>query len=139
SSFKINPSQRFFPVGFALLDRPEVVTIHLPVPQGEKANSVVEKLRNYVSATTSGKLKREDINNTKQVFGYMLGLQQYPDRVLVTNIYGVALCLGMRKHLGIDSQKLLEKLNSVTQDELMETVKEYFTPENYATAMVNVK
>jgi len=139
SSFKLNPPQDVFPVGFALLDRPEVVTVHLPVPKGEKADTVVEKLRNYVSKTTSGKLKRMDINNTKQVFGYMLGLQEYPDLVLVNNIYGVAFSLGMRTHLGIDSQKLLEKLNSVTQDELTEAVKTYFLPGNYATTVVHVK
>ncbi len=139
SSSKLNPPQNLFPVCFAPLDRPEVVTVHLPVPKGKKANNVVKKLTNYVSVTTSGKLKRDDIINTKQAFGYTLGLQKYPDRVLANNIYGVALYLGMRKHFGIDNQKLLKKLNFVTQDELDETTKEYFTPENYATAIVNVK
>ncbi len=139
SSFKLNPPQKFFPVGFALMDRPEVVTLHLPIPKGEKVETILDKLRSYVSATTSDKLKRKDINNTKQIFGYMLGLQKYPDQILVNNIYGVAFTLGMRKQLGIKSQELLEKLNSVTQDELMETVKEYFTPENYAVAVINVE
>jgi zinc protease len=138
NSFKLNPPKGVFPVGFALLDRPEVVTLHLPVPKGEKADTVVDKLRKYVSATTSEKLKRKDITNTKQVFGYMLGLQEYSDRVLVNNIYGVAFSLGMRKQLGIDSQKLIEKLNSVTQDELTEAVKKYFALGNYATAVVQV-
>lgn len=139
SSFKLNPPQRFFPVGFALLDRPEVVTLHLPVPKGEEVDPILDKLRGYVSAITSDTLKRNDINNTKQVFGYMLGLQEYPDRILLNNIYGVAFTLGMRKQLDIKSQELLEKLNSVTQDELTETVKEYFTPENYAAAVIKVE
>ena len=138
NSFKLNAPKGVFPVGFALLDRPEVVTLHLPVPKGEKADTVVDKLRNYVSATTSEKLKIKDNTNTKQVFGYMLGLQEYSDRVLVNNIYGVAFSFGMRKQLGIDSQKLMEKLNSVTQDELTQAVNKYFALGNYATAVVQV-
>ncbi len=139
NSNKLNPSQGVYPVGFALLDRPEVVTISLPVPIEEKPDNVVEKLTGYVSMTTSPKLSRKDVNNTKKVFGYMLGLQDYSDRVLANNIYGVAFTLGMRNHLGIDSQKLLEKINSITPNELAETADEYFASGKYAITIINVK
>ena len=139
NSYKLTPPQGVYPVGFAPLDRPEVVTVALPVPKGEKPGNVVEKIMDYVSAKTSQELNRKDINNTKQVFGYMLGLQEYSDQVLANNIYGVAFTLGMRKHLGIDRQKLLEKVNSVTVNELTEAVKEYFASGKYATAIVNIK
>ncbi|MCG7851253.1 MAG: insulinase family protein [Methanosarcinaceae archaeon] len=140
NSDKLNPPQGVFPVGFALLDRPEVVTVHLPVPEEKvRAEAVVDKLKDYVAATISDKFQKKDITNTKQVFGYMLGLLEYPDRIHADNIYGAAFALGMRKHLGIESSELIKKIDSVSQNEITEAAWEYFAPGRYATAVVNVK
>ena len=139
NSFQLSPPQTVFPVGFALLDRPEVLFLHLPVPVGQKGDATLIKLRNYVSATISSEMKSRDITNAKDHFSYLLGFQQYPDLVLVKNIYGVAFTLGMRKQLGIKSQELLTKLNAVTPFEFSAAAKKYFAPGNCASVIVSVE
>jgi predicted Zn-dependent peptidase len=134
---ELNPPKNTFPVAYAVLDRPEALLVHFPVAPGGNAEAVASKLAKFVADKTTEPLSSKDKIIARQMFGFALGLQPYPDKVLAQNVYGVALSAGMRKQLKIDHNQLVQKLNAVTQAELTQTAREFFSPDKYSTALVN--
>ncbi len=136
NSQALKPPKQFFPVVYAVLDRPETLLVHLPVGAGQKAAAVEKKLCRFVADTLAPPLSSADKTITRQLYGFALGLQKYPDHVLAKNVYGVALATGRRKQLRVDPELLAEKLAAVTQQDLALAAKKYFAPESYSTALV---
>jgi zinc protease len=138
NSSQLNSPQGVFPLTFAPLDRPEVLIVNLPVGENEEGQSVLNRLKSFVTGTVSKNLDKRDIEATKQVFGFTLGFQEYPDKVLANNVYGVAFSLGRRAQLGIDSKRLLEDISRVTQEDLKKATEVYFDFLNCGTVIAEV-
>ncbi len=138
NSSQLNPPQGVFPLTYAPLDRPEVLIVNLPVGKNEEIQSVLNRLKRFVTGTASKNLDKRDIEATKQVFGFTLGLQEYPDKVLANNVYGVAFSLGRWAQLGIDSKRLLEDIGRVTQEDLKKATEVYFDILNCGSVVAEV-
>jgi len=126
-------------VSYTALDCPEVIAVTVPGAEGETSEETVERLRNFVAETVERELEPFDATTTKDAYGFLLGLADIPDRVLAKNPYGVAFSLGRRDQLGIDSEKLAEALDAVTDADLRQAAQEHFAPERSAAVAIIIE
>jgi predicted Zn-dependent peptidase len=135
----LNPPKGVSPVIFSPLDRPEVLIIKLPAKMFEKGEEVIKQLKNFVKKTVSEPLSNRDITKAQQLFGFAYKLQDYPDTILANNPYGVAFALGRCRQLKIDSTKLCNAINRVTEEKLHKAAHIYLNPEKCASGIVEIK
>ena len=128
-----------FPVNFALLDDPAVLSVNFPIRRGESAQQARQRLETFVKEIVDQKLGEKECNSVRETFGFFLGTDDVPDRALAQNPYGVAFSLGRRIQLSIDSAKLRKSLEAVTDKDLRRAAAEVFGPDRYAAAFVSIK
>jgi zinc protease len=128
-----------FPVHFALLDDPAVLSVSFPVQHGESAKQARQRLEAFVKAAVGPKLGEDEREAVRQMFGFFLGIADVPDHLLAQNPYGVAFSLGRRRQLGIDPVKLKKSLAAATEEELRRAAKEIFAADRHAAAFVSIK
>jgi zinc protease len=116
-----------FPVIYAPLDRPEILIVQRPV-QARETGAVVEKrLRDFFVATISPELSDGDIPFAKQFFSHLLGFTDFPGTPQDGQLYGIAFRRGRFRQMGVDSGRLLEKLESTTGEEFAAMKAKYFS------------
>jgi zinc protease len=128
-----------FPVHFAMLDDPGVLSVNFPARRGESAEKARQRLEGFVKAAVEPKLGRDEQDSVLETFGFFLGVADVPDRMLAQNPYGVAFSLGRRHQLGIDSDKLKKSLTAVTDEDLRRAAKAIFAPDRQAGAFLSIK
>jgi zinc protease len=138
NSGKLKPSPSSFLVSYAPFDRPEVVSLILPVVDQETPEAVLVRLRSYVNEMRIVKLDREDLKAARQFFNFTFCQETYPDEVLARYPYGVAFTMGRKKQLGINGDSIMQRITAVTQEELG-AAGEYFAPEKSAAVIVKIK
>ena len=128
-----------FPVHFAMLDDPGVLSVNFPARRGESPKQACQRLEAFVKAAVEPKLGQGEQDSVLETFGFFLGVADMPDRMLAQNPYGVAFSLGRRHQLGIDSEKLKKSLASVTDEDLRRAVKVIFALDRQAGAFLSIR
>jgi zinc protease len=128
-----------FPVHFAMLDDPGVLSVNFPARRGETTKRACQRLEAFVKAAVEPKLSPDERDSVRESFGFFLGVADVPDRLLVQNPYGVAFSLGRRHQLGIDPDKLNKSLAGVTDEDLRRAAKAIFAPDRQAGAFLSIK
>ncbi|HEY7156820.1 MAG TPA: pitrilysin family protein [Gemmataceae bacterium] len=128
-----------FPVHFAMLDDPAVLSANFPARRGESVKQARERLEAFVKAAVDPKLDEAERDSVRETFGFFLGVADVPDRLLAQNPYGVAFSLGRRHQLGIDPIKLKKSLAAVTDEDLRLVAKEIFASDRHAGAFLSPK
>jgi len=127
------------PVRFAPLDDPEVIHVGSSVGKGENAKQAEQRVATFVAEAIKPKFDAKEIGQVKLQLGFFLGFADQPDLILAGNPYGVAFSLGRRHQLGINSNKLKNALEKMTEEELRQAAKEVFAPDRHTTALVWTK
>lgn len=135
---KLKPSPDIFPVIYAPFDRPEVISLNLPVVDRETPEAVLARLRSYVNEMRTAKLDGEELKAARQFFNFSFCRESYPDGVLMRDPYGIAFTMGRKKQLGINGDSIMQRITAVTQEELG-AAGEYFAPEKSAAVIVKIK
>jgi hypothetical protein len=135
---RLNPPENFFPVTYAPLDRPEAVTLQLPILNSENPESVLQRIKRYVADATVAELDRSDIERTLQTYGFFFGLRAIPDRAWANNVYGAALTLGRQKQMGIDSRRLAQDIESLGRQQLEAAARRFFG-DVYGAAILQIQ
>ncbi|MCX7046277.1 MAG: insulinase family protein [Candidatus Sumerlaeota bacterium] len=127
-----------FPVMYAALDQPHVLFVQLAAKPGEDPEAVLRALKEYVRATCAEKLNGGDARDTVNAFGYPFNLVPLSDRALTGNLYGAAMCPGRMRQMGLDSERLAEKIKAVTDAELTDARDKFFSDSAIAAAIARV-
>jgi len=115
-----------FPVIYAPLDRPEILIVQRPVQAREKGAVVEKRLRDFFAETMSAEWSAGDILFAKQFFSHLLGFVDFPGKPQDGQLYGIAFRLGRFRQMGVDSGRLLKKLESTTGEEFAAVKENYF-------------
>lgn len=135
---QVNSEQLKFLVFYAPLDRPEVISLVLPVENQESPEAALDRLESLVDEIRTRKIDNEEIKASRRNFNFMFCRETYPNSVLARDPYGVAFTMGRKKQLGISGDTLMRQIDTVTKEELS-AAGEYFTLEKSAAAIVKVK
>jgi zinc protease len=127
------------PVYFTPLDDGAVVAVSTTAKPGESAAGAIKRLEDFVAETIEPKLGLFERMTARQNFGFMLGLVEASDSILVNNPYGVAFSLGRRDQLELNSAALRQAWDAITDDQLRRVAKEVFAPERHAGAFIAVE
>jgi zinc protease len=127
------------PVYFTPLDDGAVVAISTTARPGENAAGAFKRLEDFVAETVEPKLGLFERMTARQHFGFMLGLVEVSDSILVNNPYGVAFSIGRRDQLNLSSTELKRAWDAVTDDRLSRAAKEVFAPDRHAGAFIAVE
>ena len=106
---------------------------------GENSAGTIKRLEDFVAEAIEPKLGLFERMTARQNFGFMLGLVEASDSILVNNPYGVAFSLGRRDQLGLNSAALRQAWDAITDDQLRRVAKEVFAPERHAGAFIAVE
>jgi hypothetical protein len=104
----------------------------------ETARQAEQRAERLVAELVGPKLAAGDIALARQYFGFFLGLVDVPDSPFL-NIYGLALGVAGRDHLGIAAGTLRKKLDALTDDELRRSANALFDPAKHTAAYVTIK
>jgi zinc protease len=126
------------PVHFTPVDDPEILSIAVPTTPGESPNAAVGRIQKVVQDSTLPKLGRQEALGVRNQFAMFFDTGGVPDNLLAQNPYGVAFSLGRNMQMGIDSAKLIQSLDSVTDDELQRVRQQILIPAQSAGAFVSV-
>jgi zinc protease len=124
-----------FPVRFAPLDDPWVVSVSAPIEKGETPEQVIDRLRDFVAGTVEPALEPGEITAARNTFGWALGLTDYTDEMLRVNPYAVALGLARRYQLGIDTESVGAQLETLTSGQVTRAGRTVFAPDRCATTI----
>ncbi len=133
---KLSPNT--YLVFYAPLDRPEVVSLVLPVGDYEIPEAVLSRLEKYVDEMRTGMFDKKELKAVRQYFSFMFCRETYPDGIIARDPYGVAFAMGRKRQLGINGDSLMQRIDTVTKEELL-AAAEYFAPEKGAATIVKVK
>jgi hypothetical protein len=128
-----------FPVTYAPIDDPWVVALTDLIHDNDDADRVVRALRDFVSETIEQELTSDEIAKARATFGYALGLADYTHEMLAQNPYAVALGLGRRRQMGIDTQAISAQLEALTTEDIRTAGEAVFDPERCATVIAIVE
>lgn len=128
SSSRLPTIQGFFPVNYAILDDPEVLTLSLPLQAGETPEKVVERLNAFIDETLGRPFQPIETQATKMMYGFFLGMVDWPDQAALQNLYGLAFSIGRRLQLGIDSTQLSKMMDKLTAEDVEKVKNKYFGP-----------
>ncbi len=126
-----------FPVIYAVLDDPDVLSISVPLEEDETLEHVLKRLGKYLTHPLQFPLEKEDIPAAKNMFGFLLGMAKLPRSALRQNLYGLAFSIGRRRQLGIDPEKLSKALDELTNEQFQEAVRTFVTEGIEATVVVS--
>ena len=127
------------PVYFTPLDDGAVVALSTTAKPGENAAGAIKRLEDFVAETIEPKLGLFERTTARQHFGFLLGLGDMSDRILLNNPYGVAFSLGRRDQLNLSSAGLKRAWDTITDDQLRRVAREVFARERQASAFVAVE
>jgi zinc protease len=127
------------PVYFTPLNDGAVVAISTTAKPGENAAGGIKRLEDFVAETIEPNLGLFERMTARQHFGFLLGLVDLSDTVLMNNPYGVAFSLGRRDQLNVSSAELKRAWDAVTDDQLRRVAREVFAPERHAGAFIAVE
>jgi zinc protease len=125
-----------FPVIFAPLDGPSILTVSVLPRAGETDEAALARAEAFLARTIGSEVQGDDGATTRNAFGFLLGLVDLPDAALAGNPYGVAFSLGRRHQLGLDPARLRESIRNVKEDDLRRA-REIFSPARRAAAFVS--
>jgi len=125
-------------VFYAALDRPEVISLVLPVENQENPEAALDRLEKYVDEIRIRKIDNEEIIASRRNFNFIFCRETYPNSVLAGDSYGVAFAIGRKKQLGINGDTLMQQIDAVTQEELS-AAGEYFALEKSAAAIIKIR
>lgn len=126
------------PVYFTPLDDGTIVAVSAPARPGETAAQAFARLETFVARALEPPLGDGDLWATRARLGLHLGLDDFPDRLLAQNPYGVAFSLGRREQLGIDPTRLRRALDAVTDRDLRFAADAVFAPRRHAATLTFV-
>jgi zinc protease len=136
SSSKLPATQGFFPVNYAILDDPEILTLSLPLQAGESPEKVLERLNVFIDETLDRQFQRIEIQTTKMMYGFFLGITDWPDQAALQNLYGLAFSIGRCLQLGLDSEQLSSAMDKITAEDVEKVKNKYFSPISRAAVAV---
>jgi len=136
SSSKLPTIQGFFPVNYAILDDPEILTLSLPLQAGESPEKVLERLNAFIDETLDRPFQHTEIQTTKMMYGFFLGIIDWPDQAALQNLYGLAFSIGRRLQLGLDSEQLSSAMDKITAEDVEKVKNKYFSPNSRAAVAV---
>lgn len=137
-AIELGVTPEHFPVRYAPLDDPWVVAVTDLVRDEKDTDRVVATLKRFISETIEQELSADEIARTRNTFGFALGLTDYTQEMLRENPYAVALGLGRRWQLGIDTQTISQRLETLTTDDIRRAGKAVFAPERCATVIATL-
>jgi predicted Zn-dependent peptidase len=111
---KLEPDARQFPIAFAPLDDPEVITFRVKVGAKDGTKELLKRVQDFIAETAKAEVTAADRQRAALLFGRLLGTSKLPDALLAEDPYGVAFALGRQEQLGIDSAALAKALEAVT-------------------------
>lgn len=123
-------------VAFPLLEDPSMLSLTTTARPGESPEQVPDRLEHFVANSVSAPLRPNDAALATMSFGSMLGVIELPDPIQAQNPYGAALSLARRDQLGIEPAVLRKALNSVTNDDLRQAAREFFSKDRCARSFV---
>lgn len=127
---------RQMPVLYRPLDDPGVLLVSANREPGAPGSVTIDRLDAFVQETLAPPMSDADVATTKNIFGFMLGLVDLPDRTLARNLYGAAFGLARRDQLGIDGQELARQIERVTEADLRAAAEAAFAPDRRAAVVV---
>jgi zinc protease len=134
---KLIPDPKSYPIYFAALDDPEVISIKLPVGQGDTAAGLFEKVQKFVQILGEpGDVLDAGRQQVSLSYAWQLALQDLPDDFLAQDAYGLAFGLGRREQLGIDPGRLRKALAAVTGKDVNRVLSEVFANDKGAAVLV---
>jgi hypothetical protein len=137
-AIELGVAPEHFPVRYAPLDDPWVVAVTDLVRDEKDTDRVVATLRRFISETIEQELSADEIARARNTFGFALGLTDYTQEMLRQNPYAAALGLGRRWQLGIDTQTISQRLETLTTDDIRRAGKAVFVPERCATVIATL-
>jgi len=136
SSSRLPTTQGFFPINYAILDDPEILTLSLPLQADETPEKVVEHLNAFVDEILGKPFQRIETQTTKMMYGFFLGIIDWPDQAALQNLYGLAFSIGRRSQLGLDSEQLSSAMDKIMSENVEKVKKKYFSPNSRAAVAV---
>jgi len=124
---KLNLGPYTFQVIYAPLDRPEVLSLVLPVKGQAAPMEVLRQIEKYVSEMRAKSLDGAEPKAARDYFNFAYRRETYPLEALARDPYGVAFSLGRTRQMGVDGEALMKKVEGTTQGELARAVQ-WFDP-----------
>jgi len=124
------------PVGYAVLDDPDVVSLCGPARPNEAPSAAASRFEKFIAEAVADDVTAQDLLATVQSFSLPLGLMPLPDAALAQNVYGVALAVGRRAQLGVDPVALRKAIDAVTTADLKQLSSEILAKSRRAAVVV---
>jgi zinc protease len=136
---KLEPDAKHFPIVFAPLDDPEVLTFRLKVGDKDGTKELLKRVQEFVAAAAKAEVTAGDQQRTALLFARQLGTSQLPDALLAEDPYGVAFALGRQEQLAIDPTALAKALQAVTTEQVQRAAREVLGESRGGAVLVWVK
>jgi zinc protease len=137
---KLNLGPYTFQVIYAPLDRPEALSLVLPVKGPAAPMEVLKQIEKYVAEMRAKPLDGAEPKAARDYFNFAYRRETYPLEALARDPYGVAFSLGRTRQMGIDGEALMKKVEGTTPDEFARAAQR-FDPSKYGAgaAIVEIK
>jgi zinc protease len=132
SSNNLPATEGFFPVNYAILDDPEVLTVSLPLKSGETPEKTVEHLNAFIDETLGRQFQHTEIQTTVMTYGFFVGMAEGSPQ----NLYGLAFSIARRLQLGVDGERLSRIMYKLTAKDIDKVTNTYFNTDSRAAVAV---
>ncbi len=123
---------------FAPLDDPHTLYLFAPMTPGQTAEQAFDNLQAYIDGAVAAPVSAADKNTVRNQLAMFLGTATLPDLSLRHNLYGLAFGIGRRRQLGIDSDRLRQAIDALTEGQFRETVRTVFDKTKSAGVIVQI-
>ena len=121
------------PYMFRPLDEPAFFYVSSNVNEGESSDEALKRLETMLHDDLGTALKKHHVISTSSQMAMFLGTRQIPAKMMAMNTYGNAFALGRRHQMGIDSNKLAQQFEDLTDDQMKQAHEKFFGESNRIT------
>jgi zinc protease len=136
---KLVADPKSYPIYFAALDDPAVISFKLPVGKDDTAAGLPEKVQKFLQILAEPDSVDAGRQQASMIYAWQLALQDLPENLLAQDAYGLAFGLGRREQLGIDPTGLRQAMAAVAAKDVSRVLREVFVNDKGAAVLVRLQ
>ncbi len=139
NAMKQSKNPQDIPFMFRPLDDPGFFYASVDVAEDESADAALVRLEKMITDELGAELKKHQVTSTKAQMAMFFGTREVPHQMKAMNPYGSAFSLARRLQTGVDSEKLIEQLDGLDNEQMQQAAESFFSAKNRATIIANPK